>query len=87
LRSGEYSELKRDAELAVHAANVERAHAAGLWCRPVVETVADTWAWMSRLGGPLPLREDLAKPGLAASREREILAAWHAKSSPTGPVP
>lgn len=26
--------------------DVERAHAAGLRCRPIAETVADTWAWM-----------------------------------------
>lgn len=63
----------------MHAANVERAHAAGLHCRPVGQTVADTWAWMSGLDGPPPLREDLPRPGLDPAREREVLAAWHAQ--------
>ncbi len=73
--------LPPDHEYAgMHAANIERAHAAGLSCRPVSETVADTWAWMSRLDGPPPLRGDLPRPGLDPVREREVLAAWHAQS-------
>ncbi|MFZ1996691.1 MAG: NAD-dependent epimerase/dehydratase family protein, partial [Solirubrobacteraceae bacterium] len=32
---------------AMHDANVERAHEAGLHCRPVEDTVADTWRWLS----------------------------------------
>lgn len=36
-----------DGELAgLHAADVSAALAAGLTCRPVEETVADTWAWL-----------------------------------------
>ncbi|MDQ6729416.1 MAG: NAD-dependent epimerase/dehydratase family protein, partial [Actinomycetota bacterium] len=31
---------------ARHAADVTRVHAAGLHCRPVSETVRDTWAWL-----------------------------------------
>jgi nucleoside-diphosphate-sugar epimerase len=30
--------------------DVERAHAAGLRCRPAEETVADTWAWLAACG-------------------------------------
>lgn len=60
----------------LHAANVERAHALGLRCRPVGETVADTWAWLSGLDGPPPLRADLEPPGLDPARERDALAAW-----------
>jgi nucleoside-diphosphate-sugar epimerase len=59
----------------MHAANVERAHAAGLRCRPVQETIADTWAWMRSLDGPPPLRADRPAPGLSAGAERAALAA------------
>ncbi len=65
---------------AMHDADVERAHAAGLRCRPVEETVADTWRWLRELEGPPPLRPDVPRPGLAPERERDALRAWH---SPT----
>jgi 2'-hydroxyisoflavone reductase len=51
----------------------------GLTCRPVSETVADTWAWM--------VAEEIAPDdevgrfrgnGIDADKERRILAAWHA---------
>ena len=58
----------------LHAANVERAHAAGLHCRPIEETGADTRAWLSALDGPPPLRADLPPPGLDRDRERAVLA-------------
>jgi 2'-hydroxyisoflavone reductase len=68
--------LPPDHEYAgMHAANVEQAYAAGLRCRPVLETVADTWAWLSPLDGPTPLRRDRERPGLAADRERAVLEA------------
>jgi nucleoside-diphosphate-sugar epimerase len=71
--------LPPDHEYAgLHAANVERAHAAGLRCRPVEETVADTWSWLSSLDGPPPLRPDLPPPGLDAAREGAVLDAWAA---------
>jgi 2'-hydroxyisoflavone reductase len=67
--------LPPDHEFAgMHAADVERAHAAGLRCRPLHGTVADTWAWLSGLDGPPPLREDLPAPGMSAERERAALA-------------
>jgi nucleoside-diphosphate-sugar epimerase len=59
----------------LHAADVERARSAGLRCRPVQETVADTWAWMQSLGGEPPLRSDRPAPGLSAEAERAALAA------------
>jgi 2'-hydroxyisoflavone reductase len=55
----------------------ERAQAAGLRCRPVAETVADTWAWL-RDGGETELsdwRADHRPRGLSAEREGELLAA------------
>jgi nucleoside-diphosphate-sugar epimerase len=74
--------LPPDSEFAgMHAANVERAHAAGLRCRPVEETVHDTWMWMSSLGGAPPLRPDLDPPGLAPERERAALDAWHQRAA------
>jgi nucleoside-diphosphate-sugar epimerase len=64
---------------ALHDASVERAYADGLRCRPVQETVADTWTWLSDLPSPgvAPLREDRPRPGLDPDRERSALAAWH----------
>jgi len=64
----------------IHEMDVEAARAAGLRCRPVEETVADTWAWLSDLDGEPPLRTDLPPPGLDAAKERAALAAWHARA-------
>jgi hypothetical protein len=36
--------------------------------------VADTWAWLQRLGGPPPQRADLPAHGLDPEREAAILA-------------
>lgn len=60
----------------MHDADVERAHAAGLRCRPVTDTVLDTWRWMSELGAPPPVRAGLPVVGLDAERERAALDAW-----------
>jgi len=65
----------------LHAIGVERAHALGLRCRPVEETVADTWSWLRALPGPPPLRADLPPPGLDRARERQVLAAWRARAA------
>lgn len=58
----------------LHSGDVSKAYAAGLRCRPVRDTVADTWAWMQDIGGPPPLRDDLPPPGLDADREAAILS-------------
>ena len=73
---------------AAHVWNADTSGAAktGLRCRPVSETVRDTWAWM---------RADDVQPddeagrfgghgagginGIDADKERRILAAWHAR--------
>jgi 2'-hydroxyisoflavone reductase len=60
---------------ALHAADVERAHAAGLRTRPVAETVADTWAWLEQVDRDPPLRADLPAPGLDPDREQALLSA------------
>lgn len=52
-----------------------RAQAAGLTCRPVAETVADTWAWL-RLGGAAEARAAESPHrarGLGPAREQELL--------------
>lgn len=62
-------------ELAgLHDADVSAAHAEGLACRPVRETVADTWAWLQREGPPTSskVRPEL---GLDPDVERRVLAA------------
>lgn len=55
-------------------ADTARAHDAGLRCRPVEETVGDTWAWLEAIGHEPPLRADGPPPGLDRHRERELLA-------------
>ena len=56
---------------ALVTGDTRRAHAAGLVCRPVEQTVADTWAWVQRDGVPRgrPGRE----PGLPPELERALL--------------
>lgn len=58
---------------ALHAADVSAALAAGLHCRPVEDTVADTWAWLQDLGGRAPQRPDQPSVGLAPEVEARIL--------------
>lgn len=50
------------------------AEAAGLACRPVRDTLLDTWEWMRSVeGGWKPSDRT---PGLAPERERQLLAGW-----------
>jgi nucleoside-diphosphate-sugar epimerase len=63
----------------MHEADVERAHAAGLRCRPVAETVRDTWAWLLSVDKRPPRRSDLPPTGVDPDTERATLAAWHAR--------
>ncbi|MEV6393860.1 NAD-dependent epimerase/dehydratase family protein [Streptomyces sp. NPDC051907] len=58
---------------AMHTADVSKAVAAGLRCRPVGETVADTWAWL-REAGAAPVREDRGTAGLDPDLERKVLS-------------
>jgi 2'-hydroxyisoflavone reductase len=50
-----------------------RAHSAGLRCRAIADTVADTWRWMGQLPGPPSLRADLTAPGLPRAKEQAAL--------------
>ncbi|MGW2930340.1 NAD-dependent epimerase/dehydratase family protein [Streptomyces sp. NPDC001156] len=63
---------------ALHAADVSHAVAAGLRCRPVTETVADTWSWLKALGdggapGEAPQRADRPRVGLDPAVEAKVL--------------
>jgi nucleoside-diphosphate-sugar epimerase len=66
---------------ALHGADVSRAVAAGLVCRPVEETVADTWSWLTSIGGTAPRRPDRPRNGLDPEVEAKVLAA----GAPGGP--
>ena len=59
---------------AMHAADVSRAVSTGLSCRPVEETVADTWTWLKSIGGTAPHRSDRAVKGLDPEVEAKVLA-------------
>ncbi|MFG2407902.1 NAD-dependent epimerase/dehydratase family protein [Streptomyces brevispora] len=58
---------------SLHQGDVSRAHAAGLRCRPVQETVADTWKWLCELGGSAPQRPDRPQVGLDPQTEAKLL--------------
>ncbi|GHA93282.1 reductase [Streptomyces termitum] len=55
-----------------------RAQEAGLVCRPLSETVADTWAWLAS-GEAAVDNERAAHHGIAADKEAALLAAWDAR--------
>jgi 2'-hydroxyisoflavone reductase len=53
--------------------DTSRAASSGLRCRPVEQTVVDTWQWLERAGMPAP-REGLPLNGLPAELEQRLLA-------------
>jgi nucleoside-diphosphate-sugar epimerase len=57
----------------------ERAAQAGLTCRPLRETVYDTWAWMST-EDPMP-HQRAAEIGIEVAKEQRLLAAWKQRSA------
>ena len=62
----------------LHGADTSRAAAAGLRCRPVTETVADTWNWLRDIGGVAPQRLDRPVLGIDPETEAKALAAAEA---------
>ncbi|MFF4738565.1 NAD-dependent epimerase/dehydratase family protein [Streptomyces sp. NPDC001262] len=54
---------------AMHCADVSRALATGLCCRPVADTVRDTWAWVQTLPSGVVVR-----PGIGLTEEAEARA-------------
>src|SRR5215472_15990190 len=58
---------------ALHDSDVSAIYAAGLICRPVQDTVADTWRWLQAEGDP-PVSKGRPQHGLDPERERQLLA-------------
>jgi 2'-hydroxyisoflavone reductase len=59
------------------AVDASHARDAGLTCRPLRETVLDTWRWL-QVGRPVA-HERQAEHGLDPGREAELLASWDAE--------
>lgn len=53
-----------------------KAQGAGLRCRPLHETVADTWQWL-QTSGVAWANERATEIGLDPEKEARVLAAWH----------
>ncbi len=65
--------LPPDGEAAgMHDGDISAVYAAGLVCRPVEQTVADTWQWLQDEGYPPPGR---LEHGLNPDKERRVLAS------------
>ncbi len=64
---------------ALHTADVSRALATGLRCRPVGDTVTDTWTWLRSIGGTPPRRPDRPPLGLDRETEAKALATDRAR--------
>jgi 2'-hydroxyisoflavone reductase len=61
-------------ELAgLHDCDVSAALDAGLHCRPMEETVTDTWAWLQREGTPPSPSDRAGALGLSEEQERALL--------------
>ncbi|MFJ3230163.1 SDR family oxidoreductase [Streptomyces sp. NPDC086787] len=71
--------LPPDTELfdGMYAGDVSRALGTGLTCRPMAETVADTWRWLQEIGGRAPQRSDRPRLGLDPQVEAKVLATVH----------
>ncbi|MFD5703631.1 NAD-dependent epimerase/dehydratase family protein [Streptomyces lasiicapitis] len=57
----------------MHDTSPQKALRAGLRCREVADTVADTFRWLRSLGGVAPQRPDRPSVGLAPEREAAVL--------------
>ncbi|WP_328938734.1 SDR family oxidoreductase [Streptomyces tauricus] len=57
----------------LHSVDVSKAVRDGLRCRPVEETVADTWSWLQGIGGTAPRRPDRPVVGLDPLVEDKVL--------------
>ncbi|KAK3177573.1 hypothetical protein K4F52_009669 [Lecanicillium sp. MT-2017a] len=55
--------------------DISKAKAAGLTCRPIAQTIRDTWKWMQGPDGPVPAPEgsDSKRGGLSWEKERKVL--------------
>lgn len=59
--------------IGLHDCDVSAAYVEGLACRPMPETVADTWAWLQREGTPTPAT-GRAGTAMDADAEARLLA-------------
>ncbi len=59
----------------LHDCDVSAAEAAGLRCRPMAETVTDTWAWLQQEGTPTPPTARAGEVGLRPDQEDRLLAS------------
>ncbi len=59
---------------SLHDGEVSAAYAAGLTCRPVEQTVMDTWRWLQAEGDP-PVSQRGPRHGLDPGKERRVLAS------------
>jgi 2'-hydroxyisoflavone reductase len=57
----------------MHSSDVAKAHSAGLVCRPIGETVTDTWDWLRRVDRVAPQRADRPPVGMSAARLASLL--------------
>jgi len=60
--------------VGVWAVDSQRASEAGLRCRPIVETVRDTWKWWAEDGHPVD-HPRWAEHGIAPEKEARVLAS------------
>ncbi|KUL53057.1 reductase [Streptomyces sp. NRRL F-4489] len=58
---------------ALHGSDVTKALATGLRCRPLTETLTDTWTWLQSIGGTAPQRPDRPTVGLPEEKEAGVL--------------
>ncbi|MGW2293658.1 SDR family oxidoreductase [Streptomyces violaceorubidus] len=72
---------------ALQRADVSRALSTGLACRPVEDTVADTWSWLRDLGGTAPRRPDRPPVGLDPQTEARVLAEGGTGGGVSGTTP
>ncbi|GID28043.1 reductase [Paractinoplanes brasiliensis] len=63
-----------DLHTFLHQGDVSKAYGEGLVCRPVRETVEDTWAWLRGLPEGAPQRADRPRVGLDPQIEQKVLA-------------
>jgi nucleoside-diphosphate-sugar epimerase len=59
--------------IGLHDSDVSAAYAAGLTCRPMPDTVADTWSWLQSEGTPTPANSR-AGTGMDAAAEARLLS-------------
>lgn len=57
----------------LHGGDTRKAYANGLVCRPVRETIGDTWVWLRGLPGGAPQRADRPRVGLDPEVEAKVL--------------